>query len=359
MRVLLVTPPLIAPNAPYPATPMLYGFLRRRGVAVRQVDLSIWLLRRVFSAGELARLAEIARRRLVAGEVDSPDVAQFLAQLPRYVDAIDGVVAFLSGATASLPVPLPEGRRFDSLANAEGILKGSLFLDDVADFYREAIDAKFGFSRYADHLASSATHFRAVEAMLEESSPFDLIIDELAEAAARRHAPDLLAITVPFPGTLLGALRVARVFRKLLPETRIVLGGGYVSTELRDVKTRAIFKVVDRLIFDQGMEELLGLAQRRTRTCALQPHRKMPPPEYAGLLAPRRAKGETTPYFAMQESPNFFSQLWSARFWNRLTLAHGCYWHRCAFCDTTLDYIGRFDAADAPTVIKWMDAVYA
>jgi hypothetical protein len=47
-------------------------------------------------------------------------------------------------------------------------------------------------------------------------------------------------------------------------------------------------------------------------------------------------------------------RLWSERRWIKLTLAHGCYWHRCAFCDTSLDYIRRFDPADAPRVLDWM-----
>jgi hypothetical protein len=40
-------------------------------------------------------------------------------------------------------------------------------------------------------------------------------------------------------------------------------------------------------------------------------------------------------------------------------VAHGCYWHRCAFCDTCLDTIGRFDPADAKTIVGWMESAMA
>ena len=38
---------------------------------------------------------------------------------------------------------------------------------------------------------------------------------------------------------------------------------------------------------------------------------------------------------------------------------HGCYWHRCAFCDTTLDYIGRFVPPKAAKVVDMMERVMA
>ncbi|WP_288013259.1 radical SAM protein, partial [Diaphorobacter sp.] len=33
--------------------------------------------------------------------------------------------------------------------------------------------------------------------------------------------------------------------------------------------------------------------------------------------------------------------------WNKLTVAHGCYWKKCSFCDVNLDYIGRYEGASA------------
>ena len=36
-------------------------------------------------------------------------------------------------------------------------------------------------------------------------------------------------------------------------------------------------------------------------------------------------------------------RLWSDGRWNKLTIAHGCYWKKCTFCDITLDYIARYD----------------
>ena len=44
---------------------------------------------------------------------------------------------------------------------------------------------------------------------------------------------------------------------------------------------------------------------------------------------------------------NPMHRLWSDGRWNKLTVAHGCYWKKCSFCDVSLDYIARYDAASA------------
>jgi radical SAM superfamily enzyme YgiQ (UPF0313 family) len=36
---------------------------------------------------------------------------------------------------------------------------------------------------------------------------------------------------------------------------------------------------------------------------------------------------------------NPMHRLWSDGRWNKLTVAHGCYWKKCSFCDVSLDYI--------------------
>ena len=58
-------------------------------------------------------------------------------------------------------------------------------------------------------------------------------------------------------------------------------------------------------------------------------------------------------------SPNPMHRLWNGGRWNKLTVAHGCYWKRCTFCDVTLDYIARYDPAPAARFVDHMEAVIA
>ena len=53
----------------------------------------------------------------------------------------------------------------------------------------------------------------------------------------------------------------------------------------------------------------------------------------------------------MIEMANPMHRIWSDGKWVKMQLANGCYWHKCAFCDTTLDYIGRYEHPDAKTLV--------
>jgi hypothetical protein len=56
---------------------------------------------------------------------------------------------------------------------------------------------------------------------------------------------------------------------------------------------------------------------------------------------------------------NPMHRLWSDGRWNKLTVAHGCYWKKCAFCDTTLDYISRYENVSALTLVDRVQAIIA
>ena len=51
-------------------------------------------------------------------------------------------------------------------------------------------------------------------------------------------------------------------------------------------------------------------------------------------------------------------RLWSDGRWNKITLAHGCYWGRCTFCDTSLDYIGRYEANTAQALCDRIETIH-
>jgi hypothetical protein len=56
---------------------------------------------------------------------------------------------------------------------------------------------------------------------------------------------------------------------------------------------------------------------------------------------------------------NPMHRLWSDGRWNKLTIAHGCYWKQCTFCDVTLDYIARYDRAPADLLVDRIEALIA
>jgi len=72
-------------------------------------------------------------------------------------------------------------------------------------------------------------------------------------------------------------------------------------------------------------------------------------PTYDGLPLDR--------YVSLVELLNPMHRLWSDGRWNKLTVAHGCYWKRCTFCDVSLDYIARYDPLAADALVDRIEAL--
>ena len=391
-------------NTPYPATAYLTGFLQlhaeRLDLEVVQADAAIELFLRVFSRSGLERVHhELAQR---AGETDEalpPSVAHFLAHAEAYEGTVDAVVRFLQGRDPGLALRivgrelLPEGPRFqaiepsedgdeDPLAWAFGGLGvadrakhlASLYIDDVADVIREGITPDFELSRYGERLAASAPTFDPLrDALEDEPTLIDTILDELAAELQARHRPDLIGLTAPFPGNIYGAFRIARMIKSLSPATRAILGGGYVNTELRELSDPRVFDYFDFITIDDGEAPMLALLEHLAdatrpllRTFVRRdgrvvyandsPLHDVPialagTPTYVGLPLDR--------YLSLFEMLNPMHRLWSDGRWNKLTIAHGCYWKQCTFCDVTLDYIARYDRAPAELLVDRIEAMIA
>lgn len=381
MKILLITPPLLQPNTPYAATPLLTAYLRSIGHDAEQADLSLQLLLRLFSRAGLSELFDAL--------TGSRAAQAFVAQRNLYLQRVEPVISFLQGRNSSLAYRignrgfLPEGPHLssafdedDQLGYAFGQMGlqdrarylASMFLDDIADAAKFA-DEKFGFARYAEKLAVSLPSFAPMCAALEsEPTLFDRWQDEHAQNLLRKKQPQWVAITVPFPGCLYGALRTARAMKQVQPEVKITLGGGYVNTELRELRDPAIFDYVDTITLDSGMVPLRQLAagsDKLVRTfvrdagsvCFVDAD--MPHVAHADLPAPVFDGLPLNEYLQLFEMLNPVNRLWSDGRWNKLVLAHGCHWHRCAFCDTSIDYICRYDPADAVTICDWIEQVIA
>jgi hypothetical protein len=405
MRVLLVTPPMTQLNTPYPATAYLTGFLRAHAaeldVTAAQADASLALFLRLYSAPRVAQMADVLERRARATRRRQPPmpqaIAAFLAQAPRYVAAVEPAIRFLQGHDPSLALRivgrefLPEGPRFAQLATAAGDdplawafgslgttdqarYLASLFVDDLADVWRVGIDPQFELARYGEKLAASTPTFEPLAAALDgEPTLVDEALAELTRELVATHRPDVVGMSAPFPGNVYGAFAMAKTIRAVAPSATLVLGGGWVNTELRALNEPRVFDYFDYVTLDDGERPLLNLLARlsgkrvplvRTyvrrdhvvvlETDATQPdfaQRDTGIPTYEGL--------PLAGYVSVMEMLNPMHRLWSDGRWNKITLAHGCYWKKCSFCDVSLDYIGRYDRPGADVVLERIRALIA
>jgi hypothetical protein len=388
LRVLSVIPPMTQLNTPYPSTAYLTGFLRARGIDSVQEDLAIALVLKLFSSGGVesirGRIEEVAPRRR------SARAKAFLSSFARYHATIAPVVAFLQGKDPTLAhrigsrAFLPEGPRFaplsnyvaqdggDPLAWAFGALGvqdrarhlATLYLNDLADVVKDAVDPRFEFVRYGESLAQSQPSFDPLAAALAGPATLvDQMLEELASSALQRHRPGLVLLSVPFPGSVYGAFRIARRIRALAPHVPIALGGGFVNTELRELNDARVFDYFDYVTLDDGELPLLAIiesmqGQRRperlVRTFVRDAggsvryvNHDEPDIPFAQTGTPTWDGLPRSDYLSVLDLLNPMHRLWSDGTWNKLTVAHGCYWKRCAFCDVSLDYISRYEAASA------------
>ena len=388
--MLSVIPPMTQLNTPYPSTAYLTGFLRSRGVAAVQEDLALALVLKLLSREGLAEALPGA-----FGEAQAD-----------YEGSIDRAIAFLQGRDPTLAHRiasrsfLPEGPRFDALdAQAEGSDGGdalawafgalgtqdrarhvaTLFLNDIADAVRAHVDPRFEFVRYGERLAMSQASFDPLaDALAAPPTVLDRWLAALAQDALARHRPNVLLLSVPFPGSVYGALRIAQAVKAQDPSVVVVLGGGYVNTELRELAEPRLFDFVDVVTLDAGERPLLALlehlqgqrsAQRLVRSFVREGEADAVRVRYVNFAEPDIPFEEVgtptwdglpiTKYLSLLDMLNPMHRLWSDGRWNKLTVAHGCYWKKCSFCDVGLDYIGRYDAASAQTLCDRIEAIVA
>ena len=380
-------------NTPYPSSAYLTGFLRSQGVDARQDDLALKLVLRIFSSEGLKQVQTIATRQGVPER--SASVNCFLDHAQRYVDCIEPVMGFLQGSDPTLAHRIsargfvPEGPRFAILDNTEddtltwafgslGVQDrarhlATLFLNDLADVLRDAVDDRFEFVRYGESLASSQASFDPLaKALAAPQTLIDQVLHALTLETFDEHLPQLVLLSVPFPGTVYGALRIAQTIKQHHPDVKIVLGGGYVNTELRSLNEPRLFDFVDYVTLDAGERPLLALlehlqgkrsAQRLVRTFTREntkvkyTHWAEPDIAFDDVGTPTWDGLPMQSYLSLLDMLNPMHRLWSDGRWNKLTVAHGCYWKKCSFCDVSLDYISRYDAASANTLVDRIERI--
>jgi len=381
MKILLVTPPLTQLNTPYPATCQLLGFLRKQGIEVEQMDLSIELIQHLFTSMQLEVIFQKAASTAKLSKVNK----NILQQSDFYIKAIEPVMQFISGRDSSLAQRFsdrsfwPQSKRLPTDEDLEwgfGIIGNhdraihlcTIFLKDLCDFIQQTIDPNFELIRYAESLCLRLPEYSPLKNELNKPlSLIDKLMLDIFEEKIRECNPEMIGFTIPFPGNLYSALRCAQWLKKEHPSIKICMGGGYVNTELRSLTDPAIFNIIDYILFDDGELPLFRLLTGgeliRTLSLSLNgeiirsnidsteniPFSEIGAPDYDGLCENN--------YINLIELTNPMHALWSNGRWNKMMLAHGCYWGKCTFCDGRLDYIHRYETSSIESIVNQMESI--
>lgn len=387
-KTLLITPPFTQLNTPYPATAYLKGFLQSKNIEVAQVDLSIELFNAVFTKAFISKVFEEAE---IQKSFTHKGVWE---QREDYINKVEKVIAYLRNHQVTeayqiiRPGFLPLAHRAENIDEELdwafgnlGILDkakhfATLFIEELGDFIQANVDEFFSFTRYAERIASSASSFNELETYLSyEPTIVEEKMLELLAQKLMKNQPDLVCFTIPFPGNLFAALRCAQYIKKHFPKTKIAFGGGYCNTELRSLSDPRVFQYTDFISLDDGEAPLLRISEfiegkidssKLERTYLLEKekveyknhlpntvfhHKDLPAPSYEGLLH--------SEYLSFLDVMNPMHRMWSDGRWNKLTVAHGCYWKKCTFCDTNLDYISIYQNTTAEDLVDKIESIVA
>ncbi len=355
------------------------------------MDLGIEVIVELFSKKGLIEIFNSSNLKLL-----SSNSKRIYALKNEYLKTIDSVIAFLQGKNPTLARQicqdnfLPEASRFEQIDDMEwafgsmGIQDkakhfATLYLEDLSDFIKECIDENFGFSRYAERLGRSANSFDEMYNELQKELTYiDKIALKILDEKIKNVQPKLVLISVPFPGNLYSAFRCAQFIKKHFPEIKISMGGGFPNTELRSLKDERVFEFFDFITLDDGelpvelLHSFCHSDERRIssnefkRTFLLENNKvvyknnslqqdykqaQVGTPDYSDLILDN--------YISVIEIANPMHSLWSDGRWNKLTMAHGCYWGKCTFCDISLDYIKLYEPVAAKLLVDRMEELIA
>ena len=386
--LLLITPPFTQLNTPYPGTAYLKGFLNTKSIDSFQMDLGIEVILKLFNK---QTFEEIFRLAFEDDRITSENCERIYALKDAYLKSLDDVILFLQGKNQTFARQictrefLPQASRFEQLDDMDWAFGSmgmqdkakhlaTLYIEDLSDFIVECIDPDFGFSRYAERLGQSANSFDELYAQLQDDSTYiDQITLESLDAQIKKTQPKLVCFSVPFPGNLYSAFRCAQFIKSHYPKIKVAMGGGFPNTELRSVSDVRVFEFFDFISLDDGELpiELLYNAVLKNETTfkrtfilengvvvyknnSTKPDYKQQDvgtPDYSDLVLDR--------YISVIEIANPMHSLWSDGRWNKLTMAHGCYWGKCTFCDISLDYIKIYEPVAAALLVDRMETLIA
>ena len=395
-QVFLITPPFTQLNTPYPATAYIKGFLNTKNISATQADLGIEVILKLFSKKGLKDLFQSNSQ-----QPTTDNCKRILALQDEYIKTIDSVIAFLQGKNPTLALQicqedyLPEASRFAQLEELDWAFGtmgtqdkakhlATLYLEDISDFIVECVDVNFGFSRYAERLGRSANSFDELYSALQEKPTYiDEVLFSILKERIETIQPELFLISVPFPGNLYSAFRSAQWVKKHYPNIKISMGGGFPNTELRSLSDARVFEFFDYITLDDGelpvellfnhichTERSRGAFDNKNiefkRTFLLENGKvvyknnslksdykqsEVGTPDYSDLLLDK--------YISVIEIVNPMHRMWSDGRWNKLTMAHGCYWGKCTFCDISLDYIKLYEPIAANLLCDRMEEMIA
>lgn len=393
MNVTIIQPPLVQLNSPYPSGAYLTNFFREQKCDVVWQDLSLKLFYSIFSEKGLTKLFSLSQSKALKmaddfekqGQEDAAfNLRRYVSSKEQWISWIDFIVGILCNKKDFSARELshkflfspfsPRGNRMEQyLLNLEKEptvddvrFLCSFAIADLADYITTVFDNEFSLIRYAEHLTVDTSTFGEIEKKLDSPVLCEFYESVLEENInIEKNQKHLFLITIPFAGTFLSALYTAKFLKEKYGNNAfIIMGGGFVNTELREQNQIELSKYINGFSFDRGYGSYLDFFEKYNNSLDVdfknaKPLYKMRQFFLDGVVEPvwednkiqlqeDKITVQNFPDFSdidfslyprLCDDKNAMHRMWSDGAWIKAYLAHGCYWHKCSFCDTQLDYV--------------------
>ena len=426
LNTLIIQPPLVQLNTPYPSGAYLLDFFNslyeEKNVKgrVEWFDLSNSFFHKIFCKHGIAHIfnSTFEKALKLSSQYESQGddntafhLRRFISQKEFWINWIDEIIAIVCSSNSKISgrefahefirsAHVPRGMRVENflsnlnrdVSTDDAQILSSLALADLADYITMVYDQNFALIRYAEHLATSTAEFSETIEGLKAPSLNDFYKPLLLEKiTSYKNEPTLYCISVPFPGCFESALFSADLIRKECGDNAIIIfGGGYVNTELREISEKGIFDYCHILSYDKGYGSYIRLFDEFINAaCGIEDEKQCfnlkeafesifdsrkfynfsylkngsviiplekeneeykvlykKEHEYIRKITPDYSHIDFTKYPRLADDTNPMHRIWNDGAWLKAYIAHGCYWHRCAFCDTTLDYVKDYCLTD-------------
>lgn len=426
LNTLIIQPPLVQLNTPYPSGAYLLDFFNslyeEKNVKgrVEWFDLSNSFFHKIFCKHGIAHIfnSTFEKALKLSSQYESQGddntafhLRRFISQKEFWINWIDEIIAIVCSSNSKISgrefahefirsAHVPRGMRVENflsnlnrdVSTDDAQILSSLALADLADYITMVYDQNFALIRYAEHLATSTAEFSETIEGLKAPSLNDFYKPLLLEKiTSYKNEPTLYCISVPFPGCFESALFSADLIRKECGDNAIIIfGGGYVNTELREISEKGIFDYCHILSYDKGYGSYILLFDEfKNAACGIEDEKQCfnlkeafekifdsrkfynfsylkngsviiplekeneeykvlykKEHEYIRKITPDYSHIDFTKYPRLADDTNPMHRIWNDGAWLKAYIAHGCYWHRCAFCDTTLDYVKDYCLTD-------------
>jgi anaerobic magnesium-protoporphyrin IX monomethyl ester cyclase len=324
---LLISPPVGNPGQAISALSVLTAYLGARGWDARQWDLAIDAFHHFHSKPYLERCRQALRST-------DPELDAAAARAVGEIEAAKRIFRLVETA----------GSR-DTMRWAFGILGDAGVLMTAASLGRYEHD----FRHF--EIPGATRDFESLEAALgdRESNPFLEFFEEHALPRLRRASPRAVGISITYHSQLIAAFTLARLVRQHLPQTRLALGGSYLTAIGGDVRRLPpALLLADAIVLHDGEEAL-------DKWLEVVLNGRGDPGDVPNLCLP---SGQG--YVPVSPRPPHHTDLaalpvpmWTGggleldrylvpKYAVPLPLTRGCHWGRCVYCNISSQTSGRY-----------------